>query len=113
MSVTAFRAPDFSILPDNLWALELLAEQGFEVDSSIFRSRRGATACPVGVWRRTRAIPQRRGDLRGSGRGRADRPVVDSGGRGGYFRLLPRAILELAVRSILQEDRPVVIYCHP
>ena len=36
VSVTAFRAPDFSILPDNLWALELLAEQGFEVDSSIF-----------------------------------------------------------------------------
>ena len=31
--VTAFRAPDFSIVPENLWALEVLAESGFEVDS--------------------------------------------------------------------------------
>ena len=32
---------------------------------------------------------------------------------GGYFRLMPRRLLELAIRSILAEGRPVVIYCHP
>ena len=37
--VTAFRAQDFSIGADNLWALDVLAECGFEVDSSIFPMR--------------------------------------------------------------------------
>ena len=36
VKVTSFRAPDFSIVSDNLWALETLAELGFQVDSSIF-----------------------------------------------------------------------------
>ena len=34
--VTSFRAPDFSIVRRNLWALDVLAEVGFEIDSSIF-----------------------------------------------------------------------------
>lgn len=33
--VNAFRAPGFSITPQNTWALEVLAEMGFEYDSSI------------------------------------------------------------------------------
>ena len=36
MPVTAFRAPDFTIGEENLAALEVLAEVGFRVDSSIF-----------------------------------------------------------------------------
>src|SRR5215210_3052508 len=35
-AVTIFRAQDFSIGAGNLWALETLAEVGFEIDSSIF-----------------------------------------------------------------------------
>ncbi len=34
--VTAFRAPSFSITPDSLWALEILIEEGYRYDSSIF-----------------------------------------------------------------------------
>ena len=34
--VLGFRAPEFSIRTDSLWALEVLAELGFEYDSSIF-----------------------------------------------------------------------------
>jgi polysaccharide deacetylase family protein (PEP-CTERM system associated) len=34
--VTAFRAQDFSIVQENLWALDVLVECGFEIDSSIF-----------------------------------------------------------------------------
>ena len=50
--VTAFRAPDFSILAGNLWALESLAEAGFVVDSSIFpqaRPRYGIRGWDVGA----------------------------------------------------------------
>ena len=35
-ALTAFRAPDFSIGANNLWRSRVLAEHGFEVDSSIF-----------------------------------------------------------------------------
>ena len=32
---------------------------------------------------------------------------------GGYFRLLPTAILQGAVSSMLSQGRPVILYCHP
>lgn len=34
--VTSYRAPSFSIVRDSLWALEVLVEEGFTIDSSIF-----------------------------------------------------------------------------
>ncbi len=112
--VTAFRAPDFSILSSNLWALEVLSECGYEVDSSIFpmatkrygisewpltpsrvRLPNGAQILevPVAVWRR----------------GRLRFPVAG----GGYFRLLPEPLVGRALRGILAEQRPAVLYCHP
>jgi polysaccharide deacetylase family protein (PEP-CTERM system associated) len=114
LHVTAFRAQDFSILEENLWALEVLADVGFEVDSSIFpmRShnygipkwdlgprrlalRSGATILevPVAVW--------------ATGRWRV--PVAG----GGYFRVLPTAVLARALRAIVASRRPAVVYCHP
>ncbi|MCG8586412.1 MAG: polysaccharide deacetylase family protein, partial [Pirellulales bacterium] len=48
--VNAFRAPDFSILKQNLWALEELADIGFTVDSSLFpirMKRYGLDDCPT------------------------------------------------------------------
>lgn len=113
-SPTAFRAPDFSILRGNLWALEILAEAGFEIDSSVFpmRLRRYGIGrqplephwidlpkgmrileAPVTVWQ--------------IGPGRI--PVAG----GGYFRLLPFAILGRAFGATLAAGRPVIIYCHP
>ena len=114
LPVTAFRAQDFSILAQNLWALETLCDVGFEVDSSIFPMHfrrygirgwelgpheialpdgRKILEVPVAIWRR--------------GRWRA--PVAG----GGYFRVLPRRIVVRTVRSILDDGRPPVIYCHP
>jgi polysaccharide deacetylase family protein (PEP-CTERM system associated) len=111
--VTAFRAQDFSIIKENLWALEVLAEAGFEIDSSIFpmRSKKygirgwdlGPQALvlansaqmlevPVAVW--------------SVGKWRI--PVAG----GGYFRVLPQYLLDHALRQIAV-DRPAVIYCHP
>jgi len=112
--VYAFRAQDFSIMAGNLWALETLAEAGFMVDSSIFpmRARRygivgwelaphriglanGASLLevPVAVWQ------VRRWRL----------PVAG----GGYFRVLPGALLERALRAVVADNRPPVVYCHP
>jgi polysaccharide deacetylase family protein (PEP-CTERM system associated) len=112
--VTAFRAQDFSIGESNLWALETLSDVGFAVDSSIFPMRgasygipgwpvaphrltlpNGSTLLevPVAIWERARVRL----------------PVAG----GGYFRLLPRGLIELGLRSITAGGRPAVIYCHP
>jgi polysaccharide deacetylase family protein (PEP-CTERM system associated) len=112
--VKAFRAQDFSILAQNLWALETLVEVGFEIDSSIFamRSRHYGIArwrlhphyifvaegvrileVPVAIWSF--------GTLR--------LPVAG----GGYFRLLPRGVIDRGLRSIAAAGRPAVVYCHP
>lgn len=112
--VTAFRAQDFSIRRDNLWALELLAEAGFEVDSSIFpiaMKRYGIAGwdvaphavqlenggrlveVPVAVWTR----------------GRRRIPVAG----GGYFRVLPGPVLDRALAAIAASGRPGIVYTHP
>lgn len=112
--VNAFRAPDFSIVQENLWALEVLAETGFDVDSSIFPMKmkrygvRGWEVAPHWI-----TFP--------SGATILEAPVaVSTAGRflmpvagGGYFRVLPLWLLEHALRSVLAGGRPAIIYCHP
>lgn len=112
--VSAFRAPDFSILRDNLWALDVLAEVGFEVDSSLFparTSRYGIAGWELGPHRLI--LP--------SGAELLEVPVaiweiaglrVPVGG-GGYCRLLPRALLERGIRGVQDSDRPAILYFHP
>lgn len=112
--VTAFRAPDFSIMSQNLWALEVLAESGFTIDSSIFplKTRRygiegwgdAPRAVALANGGEIFEVPVAIGRI-----GAVRVPVAG----GGYFRLMPQALLEVALRSILDEGRPVVIYCHP
>jgi polysaccharide deacetylase family protein (PEP-CTERM system associated) len=112
--VTAFRAPDFSILKDNLWALDVLAENGFEVDSSIFpmaMKRYG-----IGGW----SIEPERITLPNGARILEVPVAVWTGvnlrapvAGGGYFRLLPQGLLETALRSIVAQRRPAILYCHP
>ena len=34
-------------------------------------------------------------------------------GGGGYFRVLPAAVLERALRAVVADNRPAVVYCHP
>jgi polysaccharide deacetylase family protein (PEP-CTERM system associated) len=113
-AVTAFRAQDFSILTNNLWAVELLADVGFEVDSSIFPMRSRHYGIPG--WRlephhivldddrRVLEVPVAICSF-----GRLRFPVAG----GGYFRVLPRWVLEAGFRSIGADGRPAVVYCHP
>ena len=111
--VTAFRAQDFSIGSSNLWAFETLADVGFDVDSSIFPMRAKEYGVPGWPLEPHYVVPN--GGVRilevpvaiwalGSLR----IPVAG----GGYFRVLPRAVLDRGLRSI-SEDRPAVVYCHP
>lgn len=113
-AVRAFRAPDFSIGRSNLWALDVLSENGFEIDSSIFPMRRRRYG--IAGWE---TAPHEL--LLDSGRRLTEVPVsvLQVGPRrlpvagGGYFRLGPYAVLARSLQAIIREDRPPVVYCHP
>jgi len=112
--VTAFRAPDFSIRRSNLWALDVLAEVGFEVDSSLFPAR--SSRYGIRDWR---LEPHRL--MLPSGAELLEVPVAIwavagvrlSVAGGGYWRLLPRAVLQRGIRGIQDSGRPVILYFHP
>ena len=111
--ITAFRAQDFSITSDTLWVLDVLAEVGFTIDSSIFpmRTRRyGIPGWPVGPHYVDAANGSRLLEVPVAvwARGRWRLPV----GGGGYFRIAPAKLLERALSSIAR-NRPAVVYCHP
>jgi polysaccharide deacetylase family protein (PEP-CTERM system associated) len=112
--VTAFRAQDFSIVKENLWALDVLAEAGFQVDSSIFPMR--TRHYGIAGWR---LEPQRM--TLADGRHILEVPVavweygplrVPVAG-GGYFRVMPQPLLQRTLSDIIRRRRPVVVYCHP
>jgi len=112
--VTAHRAPSFSITGRSLWALDILAEEGFRVDSSIFPTRHDRYGIPD-------APTQIHQIETGSGPlwefppsvlkiGRSNVPV----GGGGYFRLYP---LSWTIRALARINRttsqPFMFYMHP
>lgn len=113
--VTMFRAPDFSILEGNLWALSVLADSGFLVDSSVFPLRTlryGIRGWPLGpsvlrypkIGKSLIEVPVAAFDF-----GALRIPV----GGGGYMRLWPRWFMAFLLRLIVKRGRPVVLYCHP
>jgi polysaccharide deacetylase family protein (PEP-CTERM system associated) len=112
--VTSFRAQDFSILEGNLWALDVVAEAGFTVDSSIFpmRTRRygikGWDPSPHMV-ALSDGRPLLEVPVAVLGSGRLRLPVAG----GGYVRVLPFSVLDRSLRSIGAAGRPAVVYCHP
>ncbi len=108
--VLGFRAPDFSITADSLWALDIIAEQGLLYDSSIFpvrTSRYGIGDASRSAYR----LPN----------GLIELPLstVRWGGRrwpaagGGYLRLYPYPVTRWAIQSIQADGFPAVVYLHP
>lgn len=113
MPVKGYRAPDFSIVQDTLWALDVLAEAGFEYDSSIVPARLpryGIAGWPV--------LPTRVRLSQGGSILEAPLATVRVLGRnfpmggGGYHRLLPGFVARYFARRIMT-DAPFVFYCHP
>ena len=112
-SVKGYRAPDFSIVHDTLWALEILVEAGFEYDSSIVPARLpryGIAGWPV--------VPVRVQLKHGGSILEAPLATFRAFGRnwpvggGGYHRLLPGFASRYFARRIMT-DAPFIFYCHP
>lgn len=116
--VNGYRAPSYSITNASLWALDILAEEGFSYDSSIFPIIHDTygicDACrfpfvvqrPAGqLWE----FPLSTLPLR-LGRWEYRLPVAG----GGYLRFLPAPVIRQAIRHINGTERqPAVLYFHP
>jgi polysaccharide deacetylase family protein (PEP-CTERM system associated) len=111
--VTAYRAPSFSITRQSLWALDVLIEEGFTVDSSVyptFHDRYGIPGAPPIPHRVARPAGQLwEVPLAVYRKWRYPLPV----GGGGYFRLYPYAFTRHCLRAINGQGRPFVAYVHP
>ena len=112
--VVCHRAPMFSIVKQNLWALDVLAELGITTDSSIFPMRLPRYGID-GFPRRPQMIETP------SGKSMFEVPlsIVSAGGKwwpisgGGYARVAPTWLLERAVRKLEVEALPLILYFHP
>jgi polysaccharide deacetylase family protein (PEP-CTERM system associated) len=112
--VTSFRAPTFSITRRSLWALDILAEEGIQVDSSIFPIRHDRYGIPLGE-DRLHIIDTPSGQL-----WEFPMSTVTVAGRripiggGGYFRMYPFALTIRGLESInRRHGAPFMFYIHP
>lgn len=114
VEVEGYRAPSFSITTRSLWALDVLLEEGYRYDSSIFPIRHDRYGIPSSP-RHPYVVHRPAGTLLevpGSTTtiGPLNLPVAG----GGYFRILPYAWTHWGIERINHlERRPAVFYLHP
>jgi polysaccharide deacetylase family protein (PEP-CTERM system associated) len=110
-AVRGYRAPTFSIGPRNPWAFEALESEGYRYSSSVYPIRHDLYGDPDaprfphqpgpgGLWE----IPM--STIRLAGR---NLPCAG----GGYFRLLPYSLYQLALTRLNRSGRPGIFYFHP
>jgi polysaccharide deacetylase family protein (PEP-CTERM system associated) len=111
--VTGFRAPSFSIRPGMEWAFDVLLEEGYTWDSSLFPIRRpgygwpGAPVVPHYIERpggKLLEIPP------------ATLPFLGQrlpAAGGGYLRQFPFEVIRAAFRGALNDGVPAMFYVHP
>lgn len=113
--VIGYRAPNFSIGRSQQWAYQILKDEGFEYDSSVFPilhdryGQKDAPRFPYVAWR----------DGADSivefpiGTVRVLHVNVPIGG-GGYFRLWPFPVTRVGIQHVnIRERQPVMFYIHP
>jgi polysaccharide deacetylase family protein (PEP-CTERM system associated) len=112
--VGGYRAPSYSVTPRSLWALDILIEEGYWYDASIFPIMHDRYGIPVSA-RHPYALRRHGGAL-------AEVPAstvrvaswnLPIGG-GGYFRIFPYAYTHWGIARVNRvEHRPAVFYLHP
>ena len=113
-AVWGYRAPTFSITEQSRWALDILADEGYRYDSSIFpirHDRYGIPSAPRflhavagGNGRTLVEFPPTTLRLLG-----CNLPVAG----GGYLRLVPARLVRAALRRVNRQGHPAIVYFHP
>ena len=114
LPVLGYRAPDFSIVKESFWALEILAEEGFVYDASI----NPAVVARFGV----AGFPRQPVRMEWAGKPplvelpvatlpifRRSLPVAG----GGYHRLLPFPLIRWVIEKSVLAGEVFMAYCHP
>lgn len=115
VQVIGYRAPSYSIVRETLWAVDVLAEEGFRYDSSIFPIHHDRYGIPD--------FPRFPRPLRGNN-GTALHEVPISTVRlagmnlpfvgGGYLRHFPFSFIRWGMDRLNRfERRPAILYIHP
>ncbi len=109
-----YRVPGFSLTEKTPWAWRVLADAGFDYDSSVFPGARGHGGMPgaqrlphfveLPDGRRLREFPISMVRLLGQ-------PTAYIGG--GYLRLFPYSLIRRWVRRANEAGEPVILYIHP
>lgn len=112
--VDGYRAPSFSVTERSLWALDVLIDEGYRYDSSVYpirHDRYGIPSAPRHPYVITRdggtilEVPGSTVQLGGM-----NLPI----GGGGYFRILPYGWTRWGIGRVNRvEQRPTVFYLHP
>lgn len=112
--VRGYRAASYSITSKSVWALDILADLGFEYDSSLFPVKHDVYGMPgtpfhpyhqkVGQGRAIAEFPLSTYNMMGY-----RLPIAG----GGYFRLFPYWFSKFCFKSIESSDKPFVFYLHP
>jgi len=110
--VIGYRAPNFSITKDSLWAIDILKESGFLYDSSIFptsfHDRYGFEGIQnsdfIKFENDLREFPLTTYKLL-----HTDFPV----GGGAYFRFIPYGIFKFILNRINRNGKSFIFYLHP
>lgn len=115
VEVIGYRAPNYSIVRETLWAMDILLEEGFRYDSSVFPIHHDRYGIPD--------FPRFPRPVRGAnGSALQEFPIstVRFAGMnlpfvgGGYLRHFPLAFIRWGMRRLnFLERRPAIVYIHP
>ncbi len=112
--VRGYRAASYSITSKSLWALDILAEAGFDYDSSIFPVRHDRYGIPDAEEKpHTLKTPL--------GHSLVEFPLSTAKvfnyklpvAGGGYFRLYPYLLTRAGLRQVNAREQPFIFYLHP
>ncbi len=113
VEVTAYRAPSFSITQRSYWAIEVLIENGFTIDSSIFPITGHDRYGVPGAKKEIHDLLTPKGTIiefppSAWHRGKFNIPIG-----GGYFRIFPWAISKKAIKEVRRDVGTAMFYIHP
>jgi polysaccharide deacetylase family protein (PEP-CTERM system associated) len=112
VKVLGFRAPSFSIIPGSEWAFDVIREAGLLYDASLFPAARAHGGYPCSFGPHLSHIGEEPlAELPMSVLKIGPVRFCFSGG--GYFRLLPKWLIEYGIRQTKKAGRPTVVYLHP
>jgi len=129
--VFGYRAPTFSITEKTLWALNIIAEEGYEYDSSVFPVTHDCYGIPSAprfpfFWDLSAEKPEvckNYQALAGKSGSKllAEFPISTARflgynfpcSGGGYFRFLPYTITRASLKIINKSNKPFMFYLHP